>query len=432
MPRKLLRNFLPLLFILSCPLAALAEGWDIQLNEIDSIPTSFLVVDKKSQKLHVLEKHSPLSITATYGCTTGQADGDKFLSGDLKTPEGIYFVGQKLTALDFDEYGGIAYTLNYPNPVDRLRSKSGYGIWIHGKGHDIVPKETRGCIAMNLGDLAVVGEMLSFGYPVAVGENVNTNILRDPASNNIANILKEKVSLWSQMWSGRSEKMFAMYDADSYTRAQNDESFEAFKANKQTLFKKLPWIHTIISDVKTLPGPGYWVTWFNQFYRAPNLTTEGVRRLYWQQKEGSSGQSPDDWRIVGMEWEPRDLGLSANYLENIEPGLTAFLENWRKAWEKGKVDEYASFYASNAVQGNQHGQAAIKNHKKELWRKNKPASVALNGVRIATSPAGIQADMEQLYKDSSGYQDKGIKTLILQPADGGWVIVNEDWRAMGK
>lgn len=43
------------------------------------------------------------------------------------------------SGLDFKEYGGIAYTLNYPNPVDKLRGKTGHGIWIHSKGLGIEP-----------------------------------------------------------------------------------------------------------------------------------------------------------------------------------------------------------------------------------------------------------------------------------------------------
>ena len=424
MTGKFLKKILPLAIFLILPCFAYAEGWRVQISDQQAVPASFLVIDKQAQKLHVLAKHSPLSVTATFACTTGQKDGDKQIQDDLKTPEGIYFVGHKLSALDYDEYGGIAYTLNYPNPVDRLRQKTGYGIWIHSKGHEIIPKETRGCIALNLDDLTMIGESLTFGYPVAVADKVDMDVINNPKNTEVAANLHKRVLSWAQLWSGRSTEMFKLYDGPSYSIAQ-PETFEGFAATKKSLFSSLPWIHTVIDEVQMLPGPGYWVTWFNQFYRAPNLTTEGVRRLYWQEKNG-------EWLIVGMEWEPRDLGMSAHYLELIEPSLTSFLEDWRVAWEKGNADSYAQFYAENAVQGSQHSQAAIKNYKKELWRNNKPVKVDLTGIHIATSSGGIQADMQQIYKDSRGYEDKGIKTLILQPAGDGWVITSENWRAMGK
>ena len=412
-------------FTLSFGASAAAQGWQVTLSDQDSIPQSFLAIDKANQQIHILEKHSPLSISATYPCTTGKVEGDKQVQDDLKTPEGVYFVGRKLTQLDFDEYGGIAYTLNYPNPVDRLRQKTGYGIWIHAKGHEIIPMETRGCIALNLPDLEHIGDNLIFGYPVAVAQAVDTNVVQDEKLVATADILSTQVDAWAKLWSSRSTQMFDLYDGHSYTLAQNDETFEHFKANKKSLFQRLPWIHTVVSDVKMLPGPGYWVTWFNQFYRAPNLTTEGVRRLYWQEKDGK-------WLIVGMEWEPRDLGLSAHYLEQIEPDLSAFLEEWRRAWESGDAKAYSKYYSDNAVMGTHHGRKAIMEYKAKIWSSKKPVEVNLNGIRIATSSGGIQADMEQYYKDSTGYNDKGIKTLTLQPSGDSWVITSETWQAAGK
>ncbi|MBQ4132317.1 MAG: L,D-transpeptidase family protein, partial [Desulfovibrionaceae bacterium] len=330
---------------------AAAEGWHAEIRELENIPHSFLAIDKNKQQAHVLSRHSPLSISATYPCTTGKIVGDKQIQDDLKTPEGVYFVGQKLTALDFEEYGGIAYTLNYPNPVDRLRRKTGYGIWIHSKGHEIVPRETRGCIALNLPDLERIGDTLIFGYPVTVAHQIDTNIGKDEQMAATAELLEQQTKMWAKLWSDRSTKMFDLYHGHSYSLAQTNETFEHFTATKRRLFSHLAWIHTIIGEVKILPGPGYWVTWFNQFYRAPNLTTEGVRRLYWQEKDGR-------WLIVGMEWEPRDLGLSAHYLEVIEPELTKFIEDWRQNWLSGNVEEYSRHYAPNAVQGKLHSRQA--------------------------------------------------------------------------
>ncbi len=416
---------LVLLLMLVSVQTGLAEGWHADISDMDTTPHSFLAIDKNKQQVHVLEKHSPLSISATYPCTTGQVEGDKQIQDDLKTPEGVYFVGQKLTALDFDEYGGVAYTLNYPNPVDRLRQKTGYGIWIHAKGHEISPRETRGCIALNLQDLERIGDTLIFGYPVTVAHQVDTSLARNKQMIATAKILDQQVKAWANLWSARSTQMFDLYHGNSYSLAQTDETFEHFTSTKRSLFERLPWIHTIITDINMLPGPGYWVTWFNQFYRAPNLTTEGVRRLYWQEKDGK-------WLIVGMEWEPRDLGMSAHYLEFIEPDLTEFLENWRLAWEKGNVEEYSKYYAANATQGKLHSRQAIAEFKKTLWSNKHPTTVTLNGIRLATSSGGIQADMEQIYKDSSGYKDKGIKTLTLQPSGDSWVITREEWQATGK
>lgn len=90
-----------------------ARAWEAVT---DGLPDQAVVaVDKSRQRFFLMEKGK----ARDYLCTTGQAQGDKQVRGDLKTPEGVYFVVRKRTErLDFEEYGGEAYILDYPNPVD--------------------------------------------------------------------------------------------------------------------------------------------------------------------------------------------------------------------------------------------------------------------------------------------------------------------------
>ncbi len=406
---------------LCVPGLARADGWHARINDHNELPPMFLAVDKSKQEFFILERHSPLTVRAAYPCTTGQADGDKQFEGDLKTPEGIYFIVTKLSSgLDFAEYGGIAYTLNYPNPVDRINGKSGYGIWIHSKGHEIIPKETKGCIALNLPDLLNIGDEFVSGLPVAVSHSLEVGA-ESPEDQQISAALVDKSRAWAAAWSGRSKDMFAFYNPELYSIA--NESFTGFRANKERLFKLFPWLHTIVSNVQALPGPGYWVTWFSQYYRAPNMTAEGIRRLYWQKN------ADGDFRIVGMEWIEQDMGMAAEYLETVEPGISDFIEKWRAAWENGDLKAYAAAYAPDAVQGGRRGRNAISQHKEALWRNARPTKVEFSGVFLATDSGGIKVDMQQSFSDAKGFSDKGIKTLILTPTATGWAIVSEDWTA---
>jgi ketosteroid isomerase-like protein len=403
------------------PRAHAQEGWHAYINNHSELPPLFLAVDKAQQKFFILERHSPLKVRGSYVCTTGQVEGDKLYEGDLRTPEGVYFIVTKLSSgLDFAEYGGIAYTLNYPNPVDRLKRKTGHGIWIHSRGQEITPLETRGCIALNLPDLLSIGDDFSIGMPITIGHSLE--IGEDSANiQAISAELADKTKAWAAAWSGRSKTMFDFYDAESYSIA--NESFSAFRSNKERLFQLFPWLHTIISNVYAKPGPDYWVTWFNQYYRAPNMTTEGIRRLYWQK------DATDTFRIVGMEWLPRNLGMAAEYLETVAPDIFTFIETWRAAWEGGDLAAYTEAYAPNAVQGNRRGRAAIVQHKETLWSNITPVKVELSGIFLATDSGGIKVDMHQNYNDSRGFSDRGTKTLILTPTATGWAIVREDWTA---
>ncbi|MDL2285752.1 L,D-transpeptidase family protein [Desulfovibrio sp. OttesenSCG-928-F07] len=400
---------------------AWAEGWHLQIGGHNSLPASFLLVDKEAQKAHVVKKENSLSITCSFPCTTGQVPGDKLIEDDKKTPEGVYFVGRKVTGLDYNEYGGTAYTLNYPNPVDRLRKKTGYGIWVHSKGHIITRNETVGCIALNLNDLHQVGSSMLSGYPVVVTASASGDFSNSPEQAATAQLLAQKVTKWAHLWSERSMGMFSMYDGPSYSLAQKNENFASFTASKNHLFKILPWVTVTASNVQALPGPGYWVTWFKQMYLAPNLSTEGIRRLYWQQING-------EWLIVGMEWIPQKMGLVQNYLKEQEAAVLTIIESWQTAWQQGNLDLYGEFYAQNSIQGKLYGKATLLAHKQELWGKRETRSISLSEPEFSlVSAAKICVSMAQNYTDSSGYSDKGIKHLTFERTGKGWLITNEQW-----
>ncbi len=417
-----LRLIAALFFSLCIPFTVIAEPWVTALKDMPQAPARLVSVNKSSQELFVIGRQSPMQVIDKYTCTTGQVTGDKVLEGDLKTPEGIYFVTRKISqGLDFAEYGGIAYTLNYPNPIDRLREKTGHGIWIHSRGEPITPLETRGCIAVDLEDIAKLGPELSLGLPVVVAEQYATDADKSSdADRKIAKLLEDKTKDWNLAWASRSKKMFDFYDANLYSKAQQ-ESFNAFKAQKERLFARFNWIHIIYRDVYVMQGPGYWVTWFDQYYKAPNLTTEGVRRLYWQ------ADDEGELRIVGMEWIPKDVGLESSYLQTVTPSVTNFIENWKKHWLKADIEKYMACYASDAEQGKIRGVKNISASKKSLWKRAKPKKVDLTGFRITADQDGVKVDMTQSYVDSTGFKDKGVKTLILQPKGDSWVIAKDMW-----
>lgn len=514
-------------------------SWHARIVGSEASPPSFVAVDKKQQALFLFERRSPLRLAEKYACTTGQAEGDKQFEGDLKTPEGVYFVTRRLASgLDYTKYGYEAYTLNYPNPVDRMRRKTGSGIWIHGRGVPITPNLTEGCVSLNNTDIAVLGKVLTPGTPVTLAEKVDFSPA--PSAEDVAMIatLYKRTQDWAKAWSGRSRTFFDYYDAEAYAAAQG-ENFIAFRQQKERVFKAVSHIDIKIRNVQALQGPGYWVTWFEQDYRASNLSSKGVRRLYWQKNK------KDELHIVGMEWEPRLAGTLTAGLNGVpvaselparadktpataiavapapapqpkaepapavqaapvasavqatpppkpapvaaapsapvampvpaapaasssgpvalaladlarkpevavqaaldpRPGakdaakvrqpkledVAAFVEAWRKAWEKGDVAAYAGHYGKNAVQGSRTGVSAIRSHKVMLWKKSKPRSVVLTNIRITTKQGMVVVDMQQAYTDISSFADMGVKTLYLQPEADAWSIVREDWSPM--
>ena len=243
-----------------------------------------------------------------------------------------------------------------------------------------------------------------------------------PPDNEVFLLLQRQVAEWLQAFKDRSPALFAFYEPAVYGRQLGDkQSFRAFKAEQERLVRNSPWLHVQSRPVTVEKQGDHWMTSCAMLVRDPFRSEEGVRRLYWQ-------QSPDgQFRIVGSDWTPRlELAMQADYLESVTPQVSAMIEAWRQAWENGRLDAYAEFYLPRARQGSRSG-PSIFQHKTLVWAKASPAKVDLSGMRIQLEKGGLRVDMGQSYRDSSGYQDKGIKTLILSPQGDTWRIAAEDW-----
>ena len=324
-----------------------AESWTTVISGHSVLPSYKIVVDKSRQQLSLLERHSPLRLSRVFLVSTGQAVGDKEVEGDLKTPEGVYFVVHRIASgLEFRRFGHEAYTLNYPNPVDRLRRKTGHGIWIHGRGEPLTPLQTEGCVAMDNDEIALLGKILTPGTPVLLTESFSLVQEKNEEQAAIANELHQKVKDWTAAWSARSAAYFDFYDKEAYSIAQR-APFSDFQANKERLFKILPWIRTTASSIQVLEGPGYWVTWFYQDYQAPNLKTRGVRRLYW-------ARDNEEFKIVGMEWLP-GLSTASTLVASSGPLLppleTPFPVVMPDGWIVADADTPGSYGAAAAAEG---------------------------------------------------------------------------------
>ncbi len=388
-----------------------------------SLPKSFLALSKKSKELYVLENEESFAVKKVYSSIYGEIEGDKLVEGDLKTPEGVYFVTHKIPyALDFLEYGSGAYGLNYPNPVDRIKQKTGGGIWVHSKGEPIAGQATRGCVAVDLDDFAEVAQYLPNGTAVVLANSFSPQNVNPNTSNSIEQKLIEETINWNKAWASRSKEFFNFYDQDKYTIAQR-QSFRAFRAQKESLFSRLPWIEILHGNIYVLEGTDYWVTYFDQLYSAPNLTSEGIRRLYWQK------DNQGEYKVVGMEWQQKRLGLKQQFMAKEEESVRTILEQWRKSWLEANTKSYAEFYDTNARQGRLTG-AQIFEQKEQIWANNKPQSVELSNINIKHKGNYIQVSFRQDYSDSNGYKDRGIKTMNFVKVGETWKIYKEDWRAI--
>ena len=345
-----------LVFLLSAllrPSMSFADDWTACMAQ--PAPKFFYVADKSRKLLFQMEEKSgATSVAREFECIHGRVEGDKQKQGDLKTPEGVYFITKVITQkLDYMEYGPYAVALNYPNPADRLRKKTGSGIWLHSKGKKITGITTRGCLAIDKGEIMEIAPLLKPGTPVIVAEKVAGEPFygRDgkalPAGEQKAEAvpaspalpsgstevfgklaqeektadapsacvhavdfpveptpafaavqtadapgIRDLAKLWMALRLQKSEEIFTLYDSRAWPAASR-EKFSLKKSRLLGEFKDKKGFR-IGDDLSILHGPGYWVSCFTESYELKNGGRHSdLRALYWM--KDASGR----YRIIG-------------------------------------------------------------------------------------------------------------------------------------
>ncbi len=124
-----------------------------------------LVADTNIGRIFIFDiqhsnKSTSLELKHSFFMTIGDQGAGKMIEGDKKTPLGIYQLLNRVPQnLLTDLYGFGAIQTNYPNPVDRMLGKTGYGIWFHGTPSQVYvryPFASDGCLVVSNDDMATV------------------------------------------------------------------------------------------------------------------------------------------------------------------------------------------------------------------------------------------------------------------------------------
>lgn len=117
-----------------------------------------IAIDTSRARLYLFENGPQgLKLIADYYISVGKLGIEKATEGDMRTPLGVYFVTSNLDPKSLKDFYGVgALPINYPNPYDARRGKTGRGIWLHGtppNQYSRAPKATDGCVVMANPDL---------------------------------------------------------------------------------------------------------------------------------------------------------------------------------------------------------------------------------------------------------------------------------------
>lgn len=405
-------------------IAAAQSSWKIDVRSDTLGPQRFLAVDKSAQTFWLLEQQSPLRALKQLPCSTGKESGAKIIRGDLKTPDGVYFVKDRLTiGLDYNLYGDLAFTLNYPNPIDIIMGKTGQGIWIHGRGQPLTPYDTQGCVALNNSDIKGIDSVFERGLPVVLADSLSLS-KELPFSTIDTQIVLSNTNDWVTSFTLKSENHFKLYNTRKFSKSQG-VPFSSFRKSRRNLFSNAPWVDLFVEDIRIIQGPGYWVSYFSELLRSPAHSSEGVRRLYWQKNEQGA------ILLVGMEYDEQPLNLHSKYLASKRDDVLIFIEKWRQAWEQGNLNIYIEFYSDSATQGGRRGKKSIIQQKSQLWNKEKaPATIAIRDISISLHNDGLSVDFIQSYTSANGQNDIGKKRLIISPLNANLAILSEEWTSL--
>jgi L,D-transpeptidase catalytic domain len=155
----------------------------------DAVPAEFvrlplsvthaIAVDASRARLYLFENSAQgLRRVADYYVTIGKQGAGKFIEGDQRTPLGVYFIAGHLAPQLIEErFGAGALPLNYPNAYDRVRGRTGGGIWLHGVPTDTYarpPLDSDGCVVLSNADLLALARRLPLrDTPVVIAREVH-------------------------------------------------------------------------------------------------------------------------------------------------------------------------------------------------------------------------------------------------------------------
>lgn len=402
-------------------------------------PEYVVIVEKATQRLSVWEIQSPPRKLFETACSTGKVAGPKQVSGDGKTPEGIYFFIKEYQEQELAPiYGVGAFPTDYPNMMDRAADRTGSAIWLHGTNKPLEPMDSNGCIVLDNTDFKRVKPYIALNRtPLIVQERLHFKPLDGSGSQGAA--LATLVSAWNQTLKDGTYHDYVDFYHPDYVP---DISWwgEWYKVRKTLLdaedvaFEGRELVAYRFSD--------YFVTLFDQYMVLPEGTAfVGAKQFYLTLEN-------ERFRIVGENY-PLD-STSETGRKDIHPLIAAasrvtpekasypavqavpnaeietMLDGWLAAWSSQDIDAYGRYYA-HGFQSQGMGKSAWLDYKERLNRKYDFIRVSRSDAIAEVAGESGTVTFTQHY-ESSGFKTVGKKELKLVRENGEWRIFREIWK----
>ncbi|HLE11774.1 MAG: hypothetical protein A2504_15250 [Bdellovibrionales bacterium RIFOXYD12_FULL_39_22] len=322
-----LKNYITILFFSAfvfwpshaTQLAQSSDFLPASIFQLDPFYTHhILVAEKSTHSLYLFENNNGAPrLIKNYQIATGKIAGDKKLMGDHRTPEGIYqltdFIPNQELLKRYGEngkiYGGGAFVLNYPNPMDSRQNKTGGGIWIHSTNDETrIEKglDSRGCIVMANKDLVDLSQHIELNKTYLIITHDFSYFEKSSWSAKKAEI-EGLVENWLTSWQNE--------DLDGYISSYHPEeffddyrgNFKQFREYKRAVFSASGRPEISLKDVAIFNAPNYSIVNFTQIYKSATIEDSGKKTLYLKRDDLFN------WKIVKEIWSklPDDNGPMA-------------------------------------------------------------------------------------------------------------------------
>jgi murein L,D-transpeptidase YafK len=261
------------------------------------------IADKENRTLSIWQRTTDgIKLTGAYAMDIGKNVGDKAAPGDAKTPEGTYFVQNRLegSSLNFNDYGVRAFTLDYPNYFDRLAGKSGSGIWLHAIPETkSLLRGSRGCVVVRNEIIQKITPLVALKRtPVIIVNKVNYVAPEELAANQKQ--FADWLEGWRAAWQNKDIESYIGHYADNFKGEYKNLKMNKSKWREYKKFLAAKYSHIKV-EARTpmvLARKDEAIVRFVQDYESDGLKDIGEKTLY--VRKNSAGK----YEILTEQWAP--------------------------------------------------------------------------------------------------------------------------------
>ena len=384
-----------------------------------------IVVEKATQQLTLYAIDGSYREKFRFDCSTGEKSGPKALSGDKKTPEGVYFFIKEHKDKDLTpRYGTGAFPMDYPNILDRLEGKNGNAIWLHGLGRPLKPMDTQGCVALENDNLDKLKNYISLNRtPIIIEEKLS--YVSVGSKKDIRDKINVFISKWNEaLVKGTYHNYLEYYNSGYIPEISWWPEWDKLKRNLNDYNMDLK-----TKEVSIYKHKDVYVVLFQHLIKSGDREIDiGKRKMFLTDKDKGFKIIAEEFLTSPEKNEKYDPLIAAyKKMESFsisKRDIAKLVNDWLLAWSSKNIKNYENCYSKNFRSKDGMNLKQWLSYKRRLNRLYDYIKVSIEDLDISTGSKECTAVFVQHY-ESSGFRSLSDKKLIFRQENGKWKIFRE-------